>query len=144
MSFTFTTARGLIELKIRRNKCLIELLNIRDAMLKREIKLKYRIILHNQAKKEKLVEINDIEQQQLDHYDLLREDKIFIMTEEINNCEYNIVDLMNELNELQEKQNKAMEEFSILNTQIPNTTVITNVRIEATDDHNTCGDSSRF
>jgi hypothetical protein len=138
MSIEFSTANVLIELKEKRNLCLIELLKIEEIILYKEIKMRSIIINFNKSKIEKIMEINDIENKQKLNYDLIRESKIEMLTNEINDSSYDLDEIKKEIHDYKLKCEQLIKHINYLNSQIPDKTIVTNVKIKIADTSQTC------
>jgi hypothetical protein len=129
MNWNFTTARDLVDLKIKRNEALIELFDTESIILKKGILINYRWVLHNEEKVKLINEINEIENKQRDLYCPDRQELIKNLTERVNEISVDIQTLQNEIFEAQQKCRTLLEDINNYNSKIPHQTIVTNYRI---------------
>ncbi len=125
----FTTAKDLIMLKKQRNLYLIRALYIEEEMLKKQMYMLQLIINNNRAKIDQINQINEIEQQQLSNYSLVREERVADLTNEINSSSADLEPMRVKLNNLAAQYAATIAEITTLNTKIPQTTIVTNVKV---------------
>ncbi len=125
----FTTAKDLIMLKKQRNLYLIRALYIEEEMLKKQMYMLQLIINNNRAKIDQINQINEIEQQQLSNYSLVREERVADLTNEINSSSADLEPMRVKLNILAAQYAATIAEITTLNTKIPQTTIVTNVKV---------------
>jgi methyl-accepting chemotaxis protein len=138
MSYSFTTAKDLIEIKIQYNKLITELLKTENDILKHEIIIRYRISENNINKIKNIEKINDIESQQLDKYDLNKEDEISVLTESINNSSIEVNSLIQEIKNLKNKILDLSTQINNVKNKIPERTVVTNFKFVMYDPNDNC------
>ncbi len=129
MSINFTTARDLVETKIRRNNALIDLLEAESNILKKSILINYRLSENNRKNVELIKEINAIESKQTQTYCQTREILIKDLTQQVNNNEPDIKTLYEDIIELKKKCYILTIQIKDLNDKIPDQTVVTNCTI---------------
>lgn len=126
MSINFTTARDLVETKIRRNIAIIHLLNAESDILKKNILISYRMTENNQKNIVLIEEINKIEAEQTQTYCQTRETAIKNLTERVNNNKPDIKTLYEDINVLKNKCYAISIQIKNLNDQIPDQTIVAN------------------
>lgn len=129
MSFTFTTAKNLVEIKIQRNNTLIDLLETESNILKKSILVNYRLVENNKEKIELIKKINEVELQQTQTYCSMRQDLVKDLTEQVNNNSADIKGLYEEILNLKNNCSKFLTQIKELNDQIPNQTIVTNYKV---------------
>jgi hypothetical protein len=135
MSFNFTTAQSLVDIKIQRNNALIELLDTESKILKKGMVINYRWVEHNKEKVDLIKKINDIETQQLQIYCPVRQDAVKDLTEQVNVIDVDIKNTHEEIKKLQIKCQELLVQIRELNSQIPNQTIVTNYRVPLKNDN---------
>ncbi len=125
----FTTASGLVDIKIERNKALIDLLDSESSVLKKGILINYRWVEHNTKKIKLIEEINTIEEKQRQFYCPTRQEEIASLTNRVNTENADIMGLINDINILKEKCTLLLTKIYQLNAQIPDQIVVTNYRV---------------
>lgn len=138
----FSTAKDLILLKKQRNVCLMRALHIEDEMLKKQMYMLQLIINNNREKTEKIKEINLIEDQQQNNYSLLREERVATLTDEVNSSVADLSSIQAKLGVLGEQYAKTIASIEMLSARIPDTAIVTNVRMHPNQD--TCAKEARF
>lgn len=122
----FTTANTMVKLKLRRNEQIINLLNIETKIAKLEMLMRYRLVTHNTTYVTRLQEINDIERQQLNIYDLSREHNIKVLTTNLNNFDIELDTLKKDILDLKYKFIDILALVNDINSTIPEGGIITN------------------
>jgi hypothetical protein len=138
----FSTAKSLILLKKQRNICLMRALHIEEEMLKKQMYMFQLVINNNREKIEKIKQINAVEDQQQNNYSLLREEKVALLTDEVNSSSADLSKIQAKLGDLGEQYAKTLASIETLNAQIPQTTIITNVKMR--QDNDTCAKAAMF
>lgn len=126
---SYTTAEKLVEIKIERNNEQRKIIELENEILKREMKIRYRIIECNIKKIDIIKQINAIEELQKIEYSLEREAEVTALTNEVNTLNVDINDLLEKnINDVEERK-KAIRKALLLNSSIPEKTIVTNFKI---------------
>lgn len=126
---SYTTAEKLVEIKIERNNEQRKIIELENEILKREMKIRYRIIECNIKKIDIIKQINAIEELQKIEYSLEREAKVTALTNEVNTLNVDINDLLEKnINDVEERK-KAIRKALLLNSSIPEKTIVTNFKM---------------
>ena len=133
MSLEFTTATELVKLKIEKNKKMIELLDTENKILKKEMLLRYKLVEFNNERIKDIEKINDIEKQQLNNYSLVRESEVSVIIDIINNAKIDVQDIISTRAQLYNDKNTLMREIQTLESQIPEKTMVTNLKFVLSD-----------
>lgn len=125
----FTTANEMVKQKMKRNLCIVNLLEIENKIIKLEMILKYRLVTHNSQYIDKLKKINSIEIFQLSEYKLSREYEINLLIDELNESSLDTSDIQDDLDKLKKQCKEIIANIYILSNSIPIIGIITNYRI---------------
>lgn len=140
MSVNFSTAKGIVELKILRNNYITELFKLEDKILRKELKFRIALIDNIKIKIKKMDDMNIIEEKQKTEYTLSRENDILFLTENIKDLDTSphIETIKTEIHDLQRQIQKILFYIIQLNKQIPASTYITNFKCVLYDPNESC------
>lgn len=122
------TSHNLTKLKINRNKNLITMLEIENKIIKLEMVIKYRLLVHNMKYIEELNKINDIERKQLYEFDIQRHINIKELTHGINNMNISVDDVKKDIMSLKPVFLKTVDSIKTLTKCMPKTVIIHNIK----------------
>lgn len=133
MSFNFTTAYDLVEIKLNRNNAIKELMETEIIILQKRILINHRLVKNTNWKIGLIDSINEYEEQQKFEYCLDRESVIADLTNQVNEASTNtdMLPLCEDITKLMDKVGVLLTKINELNAQIPDQTIITNYKFSS-------------
>lgn len=138
MSIEYSTAKEIIETKIKRNQEKLRLYTVEEMILDHNINIINDSKSIIKQRKDLIREINHIEEQQLQSYSLERAKDIEKITEEVNRLIKNEEKFLSRTYQLMVTRQQCLTIIEQLNEKIPNSSVITNYKINLYDPNEPC------
>lgn len=109
----------ITKLKIKRNLCIVELLEVENKVVKVEMVQKYRLLKYNTEYIVNLKKVIAFEVQQLADYKVSREYDIKWIVDGLNNNDLQLDDLQKDLRKLKDECKCIMEKLNNINDIVP-------------------------